>query len=62
MKTTISGILTIIIAVSVAVVSYLKNGTADFGALVAAVTVGVGLIKAADATKATPAVAAPPVA
>lgn len=51
MKTTITGILTIVIAVATAAASFLKSGTADFGTLVAAITIGVGLIKAADATK-----------
>jgi len=55
MKTTILGIVTILAAVASAAVSYLKTGTFDFAATVAAVTAGWGLIKAADSTTATPA-------
>ena len=47
-KTTILGILTIIAAVANATISFLKTGTADYGVLVAAVTAGIGLLKAAD--------------
>jgi hypothetical protein len=49
MKTTILGVATIVAAIANAVVSFLKTGNADFGAVVVAVTVGIGLIKAADA-------------
>ncbi len=49
MKTTLLGITTIIAAVATALVSFLKTGTADYGVLVAAVTAGIGLLKAADA-------------
>ena len=52
MKTTILGIATIVAAVSSAVVSFLKTGYADYGTLIAAVTAGIGLIKASDATPA----------
>jgi len=52
MKTTILGIATIVAAVSNAVVSFLQTGSADYGSLIAAVTAGIGLIKAADAIKA----------
>ena len=50
MKTTILGIVTILAAIASAAVSYLKTGTFDFTATVAAVTAGWGLIKAADST------------
>lgn len=52
MKTTALGIITIVAAVANAALSFLKTGTADYGALIAAVTAGIGLLKAADATKA----------
>jgi hypothetical protein len=52
MKTTILGIATIVAAVANALVSFLKTGYADYGSLIAAVTAGIGLIKAADAAKA----------
>ena len=49
-KTTVAGIVTIIVAVGNAVLTYLKTGTLpDFGILIAAVTAGIGLIKAKDA-------------
>lgn len=51
MKTTILGILTILAAVSNAAISFLKTGSADFGTLIAAITAGIGLVKAADAPK-----------
>jgi len=48
-KTTILGVLTIIAAISNAALNFLKTGTpGDVGALVAAITAGYGLIKAAD--------------
>jgi hypothetical protein len=50
LKTTATGVLTIVIAVSSAVLGFLKSGTIpDFGTLIAAVTAGVGLILAKDA-------------
>lgn len=52
MKTTILGIATIVAAVANAAVSFLKTGTADYGTLIAAVTAGIGLIKASDAAPA----------
>lgn len=48
MKTTILGILTIIAAVSGGAASVLKGGAIDIPSLIAAVTAGIGLIKAAD--------------
>ena len=48
MKTTILGILTITTSVLGSVISFLKTGSADVGPLVAGVTAGIGLIKAAD--------------
>lgn len=51
MKTTLLGILTIVAAVSNAVVLYLQGGTPDFGATIAAITAGLGLVKASDAVK-----------
>ena len=49
MKTTALGVLTILLAVLTAAVSYLKTGTADFGEAVTSITLGLGLIKAGDA-------------
>jgi len=50
LKTTATGVLTIVIAVASAVLGFLKSGTIpDFGTLIAAVTAGVGLILAKDA-------------
>lgn len=55
-KTTACGILTIVGSISISVASYLKTGTIpDVGSLLTTVTValvGMGLIKAADATPA----------
>lgn len=51
MKTTIIGILTIVSAVSFAAISFMKSGAFDIGVLITATTAGIGLIKAADATK-----------
>jgi len=50
MKTTVLGILTILVAVGSAAVSFLKTGTFDFATTAASVTAGFGLIKAKDAT------------
>jgi len=50
LKTTATGVLTIVIAVASAVLGFLKSGAIpDFGTLIAAVTAGVGLILAKDA-------------
>jgi hypothetical protein len=49
MKTTVLGVLTIIVAVGSAAVSLLKTGTFDFATTAASVTAGLGLIKAKDA-------------
>jgi len=49
MKTTIIGILTILGAVCNAALSFMKTGTADWQASIAAVIIGIGFIKAADA-------------
>lgn len=51
MKTTIIGVLTIVSAVSFAAISFLKSGAFDVGVLITAVTAGIGLIKAADASE-----------
>jgi len=51
MKTTIIGILTIVSAVTFAAIAFLKGGSFDIGVLITGVTAGIGLIKAADATK-----------
>lgn len=49
-KTTATGILSIVVAVSSAVLGWLKTGTIpDLGAVIAAVTAGIGLILAKDA-------------
>lgn len=48
-KTTVTGILTIVVAVGNAAINYLKAGTLpDFTGLITAVTAGVGLIAARD--------------
>lgn len=48
-KTTILGVLTIIAAVSTALVNFIKTGTVgDIGETIAIVAGGYGLIKAAD--------------
>ena len=49
MKTTVLGVLTILVAVGSAAVSFLKTGTFDFATTATAVTSGYGLIKAHDA-------------
>jgi|GEM_PF-3531492 len=53
MKTTALGVLTIVVAVANAVISFLKVGTFDFATTAASVTAGWGLIKAHDAAPAT---------
>lgn len=48
-KTTVTGILTIIVAIGSAAVTFLKSGVMpDFGTLIAAITAGIGLITAKD--------------
>jgi len=49
MKTTVLGVLTILVAVGSAAVSFLKTGTFDFAQVAASVTAGYGLIHAKDA-------------
>jgi len=49
MKTTVLGVLTIVVAVANAAISFLKTGTFDFASAATAVTAGYGLIKAHDA-------------
>lgn len=49
MKTTALGILTIVAAVLNATIALLNGQAVDFGATVAAITAGIGLVKAADA-------------
>jgi hypothetical protein len=51
MKTTALGILTIVAAVVNAAISLLKGQAVDFGVTAAAITAGIGLIKAADQAK-----------
>lgn len=51
MKTTILGILTIVSAVTFAAIAFLNGGSFDIGVLITGVVAGIGLIKAADATK-----------
>lgn len=51
-KTTMAGVLSIVVAVGSAAVAWLKTGTfPDLGAVIAAVTAGVGLIVARDNDK-----------
>jgi hypothetical protein len=48
-KTTIAGVLTILIALASAGLGYVKTGAMpDFGSLIAAITAGIGLITARD--------------
>lgn len=56
MKTTLLGILVIISAVITAAVSFIKSGTFDFMVLTTALGAGWGLVKAADAKPAKPAI------
>lgn len=53
-KTTILGVISILAAVLNAAVSFLKTGAFDVAGVFTAVTAGIGLIKAADATPAAP--------
>lgn len=49
-KTTLTGVLTIITAITSAALGYFKTGVLpDFGILIAAIMSGVGLITARDA-------------
>jgi hypothetical protein len=51
-KTTATGILTIVVALANAGMTFLKTGAVpEIGTLIAAVTAGVGLILAKDAVK-----------
>jgi len=50
-KTTISGILTAVVAVSSAVISTLNGTPVDWSVVVAAVTASVGLLFARDSNK-----------
>lgn len=48
-KTTATGILTIVVALGSAALGFFKTGTIpDLGAMVAAITAGIGLITAKD--------------
>lgn len=48
-KTTVTGILTIIVAITTAALTYFKTGAfPDVGALVALIMTGIGLITAKD--------------
>ena len=49
MKTTILGILTIIVSVGNALIQILNGDSIDFAATAASITAGIGLLKAADA-------------
>lgn len=51
MKTTILGILTIIVSVGNALIQILNGDNIDFAATAASITAGVGLLKAADAAE-----------
>jgi hypothetical protein len=48
MKTTILGVLTIVVAAANVVIGLLRGDSVDFAAAVTAITAGIGLIKAAD--------------
>jgi hypothetical protein len=50
LKTTVLGVVTIVAAISNAILAFLKTGSVDnFGETVALIAGGYGLIKAADA-------------
>jgi hypothetical protein len=50
MKTTVTGVLGIVVAVGSAALTFLKTGNIpDIGTLIAAITAGIGLILAKDA-------------
>lgn len=51
MKTTILGILTIIVSVGNALIQILNGDSIDFAVTAASITAGVGLLKAEDAKK-----------
>jgi hypothetical protein len=60
-KTTLTGVLSILVAVGSAAMAWLKTGVfPDLGPVVAAVTAGVGLIVARDNDKTSEAVGAAP--
>tara|TARA_B100000700_G_C14681645_1_gene685641 strand:- start:557 stop:721 length:165 start_codon:yes stop_codon:yes gene_type:complete len=50
-KTTISGILTAVVAVSSAVIATLNGGSPDWTATIAAITAAIGLLFAKDSNK-----------
>ena len=50
-KTTISGILTAVVAVSAAVISTLNGTPVDWSVVIASVTASVGLLFAKDSSK-----------
>ena len=50
-KTTISGVLTAVVAVSSAVISTLNGTPVDWSVVIAAVTASVGLLFARDSNK-----------
>ena len=54
MKTTILGILTILSALFVPAIQFLKTGTCDFSVAFTGVVAGIGLIKASDSAKVAP--------
>lgn len=49
MKTTIAGILTILVTLGNAALSFINTGAFDVASTAAGLTVGYGLIKASDA-------------
>ena len=60
-KTTVTGVLTIVVALATAGIAWLKSGALpDFGPVVVAVTAGVGLIMARDNDKTSEQVGAAP--
>jgi len=50
-KTTISGVLTAVVAVSSAVISTLNGSPVDWSVVIAAVTASIGLLAAKDSNK-----------
>ena len=50
-KTTVSGILTAVVAVSSAVIATLNGGSPDWTATIAAITAAIGLLFAKDSNK-----------
>ncbi len=53
-KTTLAGVLTILVAVATAGLAYLHGQPVNTAATLTAVTAGVGLIKASDSTPSAP--------